>query len=79
MNFQKQTLALQNSNKYMDDEPETAVAAMGEVKNEEPLFDAMSELNEIEDLPPLETPKKKRPFKINALKPSMARTVVMPR
>ena len=39
----EQTLALQNSNKYMDDEPETAVAAMGEVQNEEPLFDPMSE------------------------------------
>ena len=72
-------LALQSSNKYIDDEPETAVAAMGEVQNEEPLYDPMCELNEIEDSPPLETPKKKRQFKTNRLKPSMARTVLMPR
>ena len=78
MNIQNK-LALQNWNKYIDDEPETAVAAMGEVQNEEPLFDPMSELNEIEDPPPWETPKKKRPFKTNTLKSSMARTVLMPR
>ena len=29
----------------------------GEVQNEEPLFDPMAELHEIEDSPPLETPK----------------------
>ena len=53
----------------MLDEPETAVAAVGEVQNKEPLFDPMAELNEIEDSPPLETPKKKRPLKTNARKP----------
>ena len=38
-------LILHSSNKDVDDEPETAVAAMGEVDSKYKLFDPMSELN----------------------------------
>ena len=40
---------LWSSSKYIEDEPETAVAAVGEVQNEGPLFDPMAELDEVED------------------------------
>ena len=42
----------------VDDQPETAVAAMGEVQNGDKKDDPMNELDDLEDSPPLETPTK---------------------
>ena len=41
----------------VDDQPETAVASMGEVQNGEQKDDPMNELDDLEDSPPIETPK----------------------
>ena len=66
----------------IDEEPETAVAAIWEGQEGDRLVDPMLELNCIEDSPPLETPKKKRkPCSKKHRKPQFAtvRTVLMPK
>ena len=66
----------------IDEEPETAVAAIGEGQDGDKLVDPMLEFNCIEDSPPLETPKKKRkPCSKKHREPQFAtvRTVLMAR
>ena len=75
-----QKLFVDSLSKDIDDEPEIAVAAMGEVQDEDNVFDPMSQLNAFEDSPPLETPKKTRQSKPKKPKPAhaMVRKVLMP-
>ena len=76
-----QKLFVGSLSKDLDDEPEIAVAAMGEVQDEEDAYDPMSQLIAFDDSPPLETPKKKKPNKTKKPKPAyeLVRKVIMPK